>query len=258
MKFSDETLMAYADGELGEPERGELERALRSDPALAARVAQHRALRADVFGAFAGVLDEPVPARLRAVAGSGVAPQGKVLQLDRARAARQAAPVRPRWSWAQWGGMAASLAIGVLAGSLGLKGMQDESQLAALATSNGAMVAQGQLERALSQQLASAGTPGDAVRIGVSFVDKGGNFCRSFQLGTSAGLACRDGGKWQVPLMAEGEAAAGGAYRQAGSALPPAVLDMIDARIAGQALDAVAERAALRRGWTREAAARAR
>jgi hypothetical protein len=263
MKYSDETLMAYADGELGEPERGELERALQSDPELAARVAQHRALRAGVFGAFAGVLDEPVPARLRVVAASAApasaapasAGTDKVVHLDRARAARQAAPERPRWSWAQWGGMAASLAIGVLAGSLGLKSMQDEPQLAALTTSNGALVAQGQLEHALSQQLASAGTSGGAVRIGVSFVDKGGNFCRSFQLGTSAGLACRDGQQWQVPLLAEGEAGAGGAYRQAGSAMPAAVLDAIDARIAGQALDAGAERAALRRAWARAGAA---
>jgi hypothetical protein len=251
MKFSDETLMAYADGELGEPERSKLERALKSDPELAARVAQHRALRADVFGAFAGVLDEPVPARLHVVAGSAAAPQDKVVHLDRVRAAREAAPERPRWSWAQWGGMAASLAIGVLAGSLGVKGLQDQPQLAALTTSNGALVAQGQLERALSQQLASAGTPGSAVQIGVSFVDKGGNFCRSFTLGTSAGLACRDGAQWQVPLLAEGEAAAAGAYRQAGSAMPPAVLDAIDARIAGPALDAGAERAALQRGWAR-------
>jgi hypothetical protein len=257
MTFSDETLMAYADGELGEPERSELERALRGDPALAARVAQHRALRADVFGAFAGVLDEPVPARLHVVAGSA-APQRKVVQFERARAARRAVPERPRWSWAQWGGMAASLAIGVLAGSLGLTSMQDEPQLAALTTSNGALVAQGQLGRALSQQLAIASTPGDAVKIGVSFVDKGGNFCRSFQFGKAAGLACRDGAQWQVPLLAEGEAAAGGAYRQAGSAMPPAVLDAIDARIAGQALDAVGERDAQRRGWTREGAARAR
>lgn len=251
MKFTNETLMAYADGELGEPERSEVERALCSDPELATRVARHRALRADVFGAFAGVLDEPVPPRLGVMAGAGTAPQDTVVQLASARVARQAPPARSRWTWEQWGGMAASLAIGVLAGSLGLRGMQDQPQLAALATSNGAMVAQGQLERALSQQLASTATSGDAVRIGVSFVDKGGNFCRSFQLGTSAGLACRDGAQWQVPLLAQGEAATGGAYRQAASAMPPAVLDGIDARIAGQALDAGAERAALQRGWAR-------
>ena len=58
MSFSDETLMAYADGELAEPALGEVERAVRIDPAVAARVAQHRALRADVFAAFAAVADD--------------------------------------------------------------------------------------------------------------------------------------------------------------------------------------------------------
>ncbi|MEO7496059.1 MAG: anti-sigma factor, partial [Massilia sp.] len=65
MRFSDETIMAFADGELGEPERSALEQAVKRDPALAAQVARHQALREDVFGAFAGVLDEPVPARLQ-------------------------------------------------------------------------------------------------------------------------------------------------------------------------------------------------
>jgi hypothetical protein len=252
MKYSDETLMAYADGELGEPERSEIERALRGDAELAARVARHRALREDVFGAFAGVLDEPVPARLRVVAGSAAAPaQQKVVQLDQARAGRKAPqPQRARWSWAQWGGMAASLVIGVFAGVLGVQGMQGE-QLAALDQQGGALVAQGQLERALTQQLASAGNSAGPVQIGVSFVDKGGRFCRSFQVGASAGLACREGAQWRLPLLAGSAAGNAGAYRQAGSAMPPAVLDAIDERIAGQALDANGERAAQQRGWVR-------
>ena len=53
MKFSDETLMAYADGELDDDQRAAIERAVGADPALAERVAQHQALRSDVFAAFA-------------------------------------------------------------------------------------------------------------------------------------------------------------------------------------------------------------
>ncbi|MTW05150.1 anti-sigma factor family protein, partial [Pseudoduganella ginsengisoli] len=68
MSFSEETLMAYADGELAPPEREQVERAMQGDPELAARVARHQALRSDVFAAFAPVLDEPVPARLAAAA----------------------------------------------------------------------------------------------------------------------------------------------------------------------------------------------
>jgi hypothetical protein len=110
----------------------------------------------------------------------------------------------------------------------------------------GKLVAQGQLATALSQQLAA----GDgAVRIGVSFAAKDGALCRSFIAGGTAGLACRNGKQWQVPVMAEAAPAAAGDYRQAASAMPAAVLDAVDARIAGPALDAKAEQEAVQRGW---------
>ena len=42
MKFSDDLLIAYINGELAEPARAAVERATRADPVLAARIAQHR------------------------------------------------------------------------------------------------------------------------------------------------------------------------------------------------------------------------
>jgi hypothetical protein len=89
------------------------------------------------------------------------------------------------------------------------------------------------------------------VKLGTSFQARDGSYCRSFTLGATGGLACRDGGQWRIPVLAEGEPEQAGAYRQAGSALPAAVLDAIDQRIAGAALDAQAERAARDRGWRR-------
>jgi hypothetical protein len=50
-------------------------------------------------------------------------------------------------------------------------------------------------------------------------------------------------------VLAERLTQAGGGYRQAGSALPPAVLDAIDERIAGAPLDAAGEQAARNKGW---------
>lgn len=247
MKFSDEVLMAYADGELAEPARSEVERAVRTDPALAERVALHRALRARVSNAFSGVLDEPVPPRLQA----GLT-AGKVVHLDAVRAARQQqVRERSRWSWQQWGAIAASLVLGVLGGALGWRSLQGDAELASLTVKDGALVAQGKLDTALTQQLASAGDARSQVRIGVSFAAKDGTYCRSFAMGTAAGLACRKGDQWAIPVLAEGTPGTPGAYRQASSEMPPAVLDAIDQRLTGAALDAGDERAARQRGWKR-------
>jgi hypothetical protein len=246
MRFSEETLMAYADGELDEATRAQIERAIRADPALAAKVRQHIALRQDVFRAFARTLDEPVPQRLRQVASAP-----KVIQLDSVRAARkQTVEFKRRWSWPEWGAMAATLVVGVMAGVLGLKGVQSETTLAQ-ADAGGTLRAHGKLETALTTQLASAGAPEDGVKIGVSFVAREGQYCRTFDMGSAAGLACRAGAGWSIPVLVEGKGAAQGEYRQAGSAMPAAVLEAVDARAVGPSLDAKAEQEATLRRWVR-------
>lgn len=251
MSFSDETLMAYADGELDEQTRRDIEQAMRADPALAEKVRQHVALRNNVFNAFGGVLDEEVPQRLQAAARSG-----KVVHLDSVRQVRTPPPApvpqaKPRWSWPEWGALAATLVVGVLAGGLGSRSIDSGEQLAVFDARSGSLAASGALAQALSQQLASSTPAAGEVKIGVSFVASDGNYCRSFLLPKAAGLACRSGGQWRIPVLSEGEAGTAGAYRQAASATPPAVLEAIDARISGKTLDAGAERAALQQGWQR-------
>ncbi len=246
MSFSDETLMAFADGELDESTRRLVEQAMRQDPEVAAKVARHKALRSKVFGAFAHTLDEPVPAHLKQAT-----QPSKVVRLDAVRAARREALARRRWSWPEWGALAATLVVGVLAGVFGLKGVQGEPQLATVVGKDGALVAQGRLAQALSQQLASAPAADSGIRMGVSFVARDGAYCRSFMLGAAGGLACRSGAEWKVPVMAETAGGVSGAYRQAGGELPAVVLEAIDQRIAGQALDASAEQAAVQQGWKR-------
>jgi hypothetical protein len=229
MTYSDDTLMAYADGELDPAERAAIEQAMRTDPAIAAAVERHRALRADVAAAFAGILDEPVPARLRPPA------PANVVSLEAAREKRR------RWSWPEWGALAATLVVGVLAGRMVPGGGP------AIAGNGNQVVARGELASALDRQVGGQGN--GAVKVGVSFAARDGAYCRSFVMGSSAGLACREGGQWRIPVLAEGEQEASGGYRQAGSALPPAVLDAIDARIAGKPLDAAGEEAARARSW---------
>lgn len=252
MSFSDEVLMAYADGELAGPEREAVERAMRADPAVALAVERHRQLRGDVFAAFADVLEEPVPAPLRQAA------QPKVVGLEAARVARderderdEREERRARGDWWRWGGMAAALAVGVLAGMGGWQAFHQDGTSATLAATGQGVLAQGELAAALSQELAGSPAPDAPVRIGVTFQSRDGSYCRSFALPTAAGLACREGASWRVAVLQDQAPAAQPAYRQAGVAMPPAVLEAIDERIAGSALDAAAERAARERGWRR-------
>jgi len=242
MTFSEEILSAYADGEVDAATRAALEAALATDPQLAQRVAHHRALRARVRDAFTPVLEEPVPERLLATV-RGAAPglrTGNVVPLKQRP--------RARWTWPQWGAMAASLVVGVLLGPRLLR------PSAPLETSGGRVLASGALSGALSQQLASAQPAGAPVTIGVSFRARSGGYCRTFVLHESqslAGLACREGPAWQVMALAQSEApgAPGGSYAQAASALPPAVARTLDELISGEPLDAAGETAARAAGW---------
>jgi hypothetical protein len=157
-----------------------------------------------------------------------------------------------RPAWPQWGALAASLAVGVLAGVLGSGWFGTGGDL--VRTPDGELAASGRLAKALDRRLAQQGADGD-LRIGMSFVSQAGGYCRTFALGGSSGLACRAGAGWRIPVLADAPGHSG-EYRQAAGELPPAVLDAIDARIAGSTLDAVAERAAREAGWKAPQASR--
>jgi anti-sigma factor RsiW len=260
MSFSDETLMAFADGELDSKTRAAIEAAMESDAAVARRVAQHLALRSRVFTAYAPILDEPVPERLSGPFKGAAKPRAaaQVIELAAVRAARMPvkAPPPRHWGWQEWLALGATLVGGVVLGYAGLPGSpavradRDSAQAAPVASVNGQLTAQGPLAQALSAQLASA-QPADAkVKIGVSFRAKGGQFCRSFATDNLSGLACRDpddGNAWRLPLVIESGAAQ--PVRPADAQMPDAILQAINARIDGQSLDAAAERQAVARRW---------
>src|ERR1700731_1595178 len=98
MTISDETLMAYADGELDAAQKAAVETAMRDDPQIEKRLAQHRALRQRVHAAYSAELSEPVPERLLTAARGVARTHGsKVVSLEEARAAmkRNASHARP-------------------------------------------------------------------------------------------------------------------------------------------------------------------
>ncbi|HEY3695090.1 hypothetical protein [Phenylobacterium sp.] len=217
-------IIAYVDGELDAAARLALEADMAADPALAGRMAGHRRIREAVGDAFAGVLDEPVPQRLRAAA---------------------AAPP-PRHGFGrlpQWAALAACLAIGVLVG----RGLAERGPLTA--GPDGALAARGALAAALTRRLAD--DPVGPIKVGLSFRDGDRRYCRTFESphDALAGIACREGGRWRVSMTAAYRPPPAADYRQAASATSPAVLAAVDGMIAGAPLDRAGERAARAQGW---------
>jgi hypothetical protein len=246
MTFSDDILMAYADGELDLRTRAQVEDAMAADPQIARRVAAHQALRNTLRSGFDKVLDEPVPDRL--IAAARVRSENRVVVPLRSRRARTLA--LPGWAWPRWGAIAASFVLGALVWHFGT----DWYSSGPLIERDGQLLAAGALDKALSNQLASAQPAQAPVQIGVSFRSKGGNYCRTFQLREHtnlAGLACRDQDKWRLEALAQGEASpvAHSDFRPAGSGLPPSIAQAVDQAIDGEPLDAEAEARARTSQW---------
>lgn len=231
MSFDPATVAAFVDGELDDLTARRIEREAETDAALAAEIARHRALKSQLAAHFAPIAEEPVPDRLSAL----LAVHDTI---DTSLAARREAK-RPRFAAMHWGAIAASLALGL---TIGLKPWMPAADVA---SERGALVASGPLARALDTQLASNQPQDAAVRIGLSFRDRGGRYCRSFESGALAGIGCRDGGRWQLERTVRGEGAAD--YRQASSGELAA---MAAAMMAAEGpLDADTEREARDGGW---------
>lgn len=218
----EERLIAYVDGELSAAERVTFEAELAADPRLAAQVEQQRRLRERIAAAYAPVIEEPLPDRL----------------LMAALAANDRRGFRPM----HWAAVAASLVAGVL---VGLAAPDDRG---GLTVRDGVVTARADLAEALDERLASETAP---IRVGLSFRDAQGAYCRTFQSAPDrvAGVACREDGRWVARTTTAWSARHTPEYRTAGADIPPAVLASVDEMIAGDPLDAAAERAARARNW---------
>jgi hypothetical protein len=180
-------------------------------------------------GAFDPLMTAPLPDRI------GAAP----VDFSAARERRAARPISRT---TQWAAMAATLAIGIVTGT-----MVAPNSSGPVARENGALVASAELEDALYTRLASA-PAGDGVRIGLTFRDAAGDLCRSFEDQGTSGLACRAGGDWKIRGMFQQAAERGGDYRMAAGG-DPRLAALVEETIAGEPLDASAERAAKEHGW---------
>jgi hypothetical protein len=244
MTFSDETVMAYVDGELDGATRAAVDAAVATDSDLAQRIARHRKLRARLHSQFDPVLKEPIPEQLLAAA-KGTSTNVRTGEII----SRTRIPAR-HWSWPQWGAIAASLIVGVFVGPL----LRHETGDGSLGIHDGKVLASGALAHALSDQLASNQIADAPVRVGVSFLSRNGNYCRTFVLRNKsavAGLACRDRDAWRLETLAATRSpdSVSGGYQAAASSLPKVIAQSVDELIIGEPLDAKAEAAARGNSW---------
>jgi hypothetical protein len=241
MKFSGETVMAYADGELDVHTRREIESVMPADPEVAQQITRHRALQSSLRATFAPVLTDPIPQRLiDATRHTGCSP----------------APSSTAWHQVHtilgWRVPAAAAVLALVVGVL-LGRVLAAAPAPAITTAEGRMLADGALATALSEQPSGSQPLHSAVLVGLSYLGKGGTYCRTFTLKQSesiAGMACREADGWHVQALAQtGPKSPLTQYRMAGTAVPPLLLSTVESTIDGSPLDAEAEAAAREHNW---------
>ena len=228
---NDEKFFAWLDGELAPAEAAEITAKVAADPALAKLAEQHRALGSRLRGAFNPIAQEAVPERLQATLPS----RDNVIKL--------AAPRRERSlpSLPQWAAIAATLVIGIFAGTQIPRETATPVEL-----QGGKIYAASAVNRALDSQLASA--PSGDVRVGLTFRGQAGEICRTFTERAASGLACRNGDRWQVKGLFPVPEGQGGDYRMA-AGMDPSLAALVDSTMTGEAFDAAQEKAAREKGW---------
>jgi hypothetical protein len=252
MNVTDEMLMAYADGELDDDSSAAVAREIESNAELSAKLAKHRALRMRLGAAFDPVLKEDIPASLTAAINT---PATTVADLVRPRSAKNAVRERQRF-FPPWLPIAASITFGVLVGYLAFNITGEGRRSTQVVDADGRVVHE-PLARALAD--GSAGVSNEStLQIGISYLAKSGEYCRSFSMANTrhfAGIACHEKGRqaeeWRVHMLLSIDAGSAAVYRQAGSALPSAVLSVVEQNIDGEPLDAEQEAKAIADGWKR-------
>ena len=227
----DDEFFAWLDGQLGPADAARMLEKVAADPELCRLAEQHRALHAQLREAFDPIAAAPVPERLQAA----VRLRRKVVDFGASGRARSM-PSLP-----QWAAIAATLAVGVLVGTL-----VPQRTDAPVEVQDGKLYAAAALDRALDTNLASAPT-GD-VRIGLTFRDRAGKICRSFTDAASSGLACRTDGRWQLRGLFAAPEGQGSEYRMA-AGMDPNLAGLVDATISGEPFDAAQEKSVMKKGW---------
>lgn len=223
MDISDETLMAFADGELDEAQMAQIEQALSTDDQLVTRLSVFLESRTAAFDALQPLLQTPVPEALRSnidklIAGHSETPSAnqpsKIVSL-----AEKRRPFYARFD------LAAAACISLIAGGVvgfALSGSDRSSEgsdiLATAISDDGLVKAMESVRSGAETRIAN----GSRIRIIASFQDDLGLLCREFEVdgtdgATSVSVACANDGKWQVKFLVSAPSTSDNQYAPASS-----------------------------------------
>lgn len=218
--FNDETLMAFADGKLEEPQFSAVAAAVETDATLAARLEALVAGKDFARALYEPLLQRPVPAPLRKSVEAAIA-DASVQQSNVTPFPTSRASTKPARNWLP---LAAAACVAVIvAGPIGFLigtggGSTQATHIAIGEPLSGELVA---LVATLPSGAERALSGGTTLHPIASFSDGAGTLCREFELHGTASLvavACRPGDQW-VTTFALQTAAPGGYL--AASALAP-------------------------------------
>lgn len=249
MKITDETLSAFLDGELPEPEMETLRQRLAGDEELGNRLAELAAVDPMLASRYAHIDERPLPDSVRELLAEEK--PANVISFPVWRRMQQGFQQHVQQHLQQHAGIAAAttLAIGLGLGQLFAGGGADTSD-------DWATIARG-LESTPSGHSVEL-TNGKQLAPRLSFLNVQGQYCRQYQLADgekgSENIACRDAegqstaGSWQLAASVQLDAIQRpGDYQTASGG---AVLDnALDQMMAGDALDANAEEDLIVKGW---------
>lgn len=259
--LSDETLMAYADGQLTPAEMARVELLVASGPELRARLEVFRTTGRNLASLFDGHLNAPLPPGLKRLT---VAPQADLSQIFDLNSKRQRR-VLPGFG----GRRLAAASVAILAAGIGIGWLMRGSpggsgaalgELVKLA--DDWIIARPPLQLALDMLPSgkeaaiplSGGKPSN-MTVRLSFIDHNQSYCRRYEIGLSSqehygGIACHLDGEWKIELHAilPPRHTQSGKISPAGNesrALEAAVISVMD----GDALGSEEEAALIRKRW---------
>ncbi|ANP91947.1 anti-sigma factor family protein [Rhizobium leguminosarum] len=194
--FDDETLMAFADGELDETQSRALEEALASNEALCERLAVFLDSRQLVGDALKPLIDEPVPealfASVRRMADEvrHQKPQDNVVSFR---------PKQQQQTMRRWLVPVAASLVAIVTGVVGFA----LGRINPSASNSGAEIA-AVLDREVSGRDVTLSSPETVLHVVASFRDERGELCREYELkqpkSSTLTVACRQNGAWATRL----------------------------------------------------------